>query len=66
MKSSSSDSERKMHLKEAAGYLGVSHRKMGQLVKEGLESQIDPLDKRRKLVQVKDLDKLKQASVNRK
>lgn len=60
----SSLNERKMNLKEAARYLGVSHRKVGQMVKDGeLEFKFDPLDRRRKLVRVNDLDALKQASI---
>lgn len=58
--------ESKMHLKEATKYLGISHRKMSQLVKERtLEFWIDPLDKRRRLVSIKDLDRLKQLSLKK-
>jgi hypothetical protein len=63
MKSSSSDSERKINLKAAAKYLGVSHRKMGQLLKQGaLEYTVDPLDHRQKLVSMKAVEILKQSS----
>jgi hypothetical protein len=56
---SSSDSERKINLKAAAKYLGVSHRKMGQLLKEGaLEYTVDPLDHRQKLVSMKAVELL--------
>ncbi|GBC78592.1 hypothetical protein HRbin08_02088 [bacterium HR08] len=48
---------------EAAEYLGVSRRKIWQLVKRGeLPSRPDPLDRRRKLVRVEDLDKLREGS----
>ena len=61
---SSSDNQRKMALHEAARYLNVSPRKMGQMIKEGVISfTIDPLDKRRRLVRVGDLDSLKRASL---
>ena len=64
---SSSDNEKKMTLSEAARYLSVSPRKVGQLVKDGhIQYSIDPLDKRRHLVLVEDLDRLKQASLNRR
>jgi hypothetical protein len=63
MKSSSSDNERKINLKAAASYLGISHRKMGQLLKEGaLEYTVDPLDHRQKLVNMKAVELLKLSS----
>lgn len=63
MKSPARDN-RKMTFTGAAAYLGVSPRKMGRIVKEqGLEFTVDPLDRRRKLLKVKDLDKLKEASL---
>lgn len=50
-------------LGEAAAYLGVSRRKIWQLVKRGeLPSWSDPLDRRRKLVRVEDLNKLREGS----
>jgi excisionase family DNA binding protein len=56
--------EGKMTLTQAAAYLGVSHRKITQMVKIGdLHCVIDPLDKRRRLVNIVDLDMLKQASL---
>jgi hypothetical protein len=59
----SSDSERKINLKAAAKHLGVSHRKMGQLLKEGaLEYSVDPLDHRQKLVSIKAVELLKLSS----
>ena len=53
----------KMRLGEAARYLGVSAGKVRRLVEEGrLGCETDPLDKRRRLVKVTDLERLKQAS----
>ena len=61
---SSSDNERKMTLTEAARYLNVSPRKVSHLVKDGvIRFNTDPLDKRRRLVSVADLDSLKRASL---
>lgn len=52
-----------MRLGEAARYLGVSAGKVRRLVEEGrLGCDIDPLDKRRRLVKVADLEGLKQSS----
>lgn len=63
MKSPTRDN-RKMTFTRAAAYLGVSPRKMGRIAKEqGLKVTVDPLDRRRKLLKVKDLDKLKEASL---
>jgi excisionase family DNA binding protein len=64
--SSPSDNERKMTLGEAAQYLNVSPRKVGSMVKAGLiQAKPDPLDRRRRLVLVADLDSLKRESLNR-
>jgi len=53
----------KMRLGEAARYLGVSAGKVRRLVEEGrLGCDVDPLDKRRKLVKVADLERLKQGA----
>lgn len=53
-----------MSVTEAAAYLGVSTRKMSHMLSEGaLKFTVDPLDKRRKLVRVSDLDELKKASL---
>jgi hypothetical protein len=53
----------KMRLGEAARYLGVSAGKVRRLVEEGrLGCDIDPLDKRRRLVKVAELERLKQSS----
>ena len=54
-----------MTLTQAADYLGVSLRKMAKMVKAGeINFTVDPLDKRRKLVRVSDLDELKKASLH--
>jgi len=64
MKASVHD-RRKITVTEAAAYLGVSNRKMTQMLSEGiLKFTVDPLDKRRKLVSVRDLDELKKASLH--
>jgi len=56
---------KKMTVTEAAAYLGVSNQKVTRMLKEGtLKFTIDPLDKRRKLVWVKELDELKETSLN--
>ena len=56
-----------MTLAEAARYLNVSPRKMGTLVKAGvLQVKTDPLDRRRRLVRVADLDSLKRESLSRR
>jgi hypothetical protein len=48
---------RRMTATGAAAYLGVSYRKMSHMLSEGvLKFTVDPLDKRRKLVRVSDLD----------
>ena len=58
--------ETKLTFTEAAAYLGVSHRKITQMAKNGeIKFTIDPLDKRRKLVKLADLKQLKHASLNR-
>ena len=54
---------RKMTVTEAAAYLGVPNQKMSHMLSEGiLKLTVDPLDKRRKLVRVSDLDELKKAA----
>jgi len=53
----------KMTLTEAARYLGVSRVTMSALVKRGkVKVATDPLDTRKKLIKVTDLNKLKEAS----
>lgn len=45
-------------------YLGVSPRKMSQMVKDGdVTHERDPLDRRRKLISVNELDALKRRSL---
>jgi excisionase family DNA binding protein len=67
MKSSPKDS-RKMTLTQAAGYLGISTRKMAQMVRDGeiKNVTVDPLDKRRRLVEVRQLDALRQRSMSKR
>ena len=55
--------EQSLELSKAAEYLNVSRRKVWSLVKEGvLQYKRDPLDKRRKLIKIRDLKKLKESS----
>jgi excisionase family DNA binding protein len=60
--------ERKMTLTQAASYLGISTRKMAQMVRDGeiKNVTIDPLDKRRRLVEVRQLDELKRRSLDKR
>lgn len=54
----------RMTLTQAADYLGISQRKMAYMVKDGeIKFTVDPLDRRRKLVSVAELDSLKQQSL---
>lgn len=53
-------SEDTLNLGEAAEFLGVSERKMWQMVKAGeIKSLLNPLDKREKLFRRKDLVRLR-------
>lgn len=53
-----------MTLTQAADYLGISLRKMAQMVKDGeIKFIVDPLDRRRKLISVAEMDSLKQQSL---
>lgn len=53
----------KITLSEVAAYLGVGRRVVSRLVKEGtIRIRKDPLDSRRKLVSVRELDQLKRES----
>lgn len=55
-----------MTLTQAARYLGVSARKMAKMVKGGeVSTTVDPLDKRRRLVEVRQLDELRRRSLGR-
>lgn len=51
---------------QAAAYLGVSTRKLGSLLKDKVIAySVDPLDKRRRLLNVSDLDELKMKSLGK-
>lgn len=53
-----------MTLTQAADYLGISLRKMAYMVSGGeIKFTVDPLDKRRKLVSIAELDSLKRQSL---
>ena len=53
----------KITLSEVAAYLGVGRRVVSRLVKEGaIRTRKDPLDSRRKLVSIRELDQLKKQS----
>jgi len=55
---------RRLKLSEAAAYLGVTPSKVSRLIKAGvLKFSVDPFDRRLKLVRVKELERLKRASV---
>lgn len=57
---------RKITLSEVAAYLGVGRRVVSRLVKGGqLKIYKDPLDDRRKLISVKQLDQLRRESKGR-
>lgn len=63
-RNSSSRKVRRMKLKDAAAFLGVSIPVMTRLVNSGtLKYVLDPLDRRRKLVAVDDLERLKHESL---
>jgi excisionase family DNA binding protein len=54
-----------MPLMEAARYLGISRSKMWTMVKNNIiPYKKDPLDNRKKLIKVSDLDELRTASTN--
>jgi len=53
----------KITLSEVAAYLGVGRRVVSRLVKESaIKTRKDPLDSRRKLVSLRELDQLKKQS----
>jgi hypothetical protein len=59
--------EKRLTKTQAAHYLGVSPRKLGGLVKEGiLKATPDVLDRRRHLISVSSLDELKRRSLDKK
>lgn len=66
MKASSSN-QQKMTVTQAAAYLGVSLRKMSQMVRDGEVKHVttDPLDRRRKLILMAELDALKRRSLDK-
>ncbi len=54
-----------MKLKDAAVFLGISIPAMTRLVSSGtLKYVIDPLDRRKKMVAVEELERLKQESLD--
>lgn len=56
----------KIMLSEVAAYLGVGRRVVSRLVKEGaIRIRKDPLDSRRKLVSLRELDQLKRQSLKK-
>ena len=60
------ETERRIPLSEVAKYLGVGRRVVSRLVKEGtITFRKDPLDHRRKLVSISELDALKQQSLKK-
>jgi DNA-binding MarR family transcriptional regulator len=57
------EADPKITLSDVARYLGVGRRVVSRLVKEGIiKIKKDPLDSRRKLVSVRELDQLKRES----
>ena len=61
---SRSPSNKKIRLGEVPAYLGVSSRVVERLLREGAIKPVrDPLDHRRKLVSVEQLDRLKKESL---
>lgn len=60
----SDETDQRIMLGEVAEYLGVGRRVVSRLVKEGvIKVRRDPLDHRRKLVSVYELNKLKKQSL---
>ena len=56
-------SESAVSITEAAHYLNVSRTKIWNLVRKNkLKTHKDPLDERRKLIKVSDLDRLKEGA----
>ncbi|MDT5270393.1 MAG: hypothetical protein QOH49_2579 [Acidobacteriota bacterium] len=54
----------RMKLSDAAAYLGVSSAKLSRIIGRGeLSCTVDPLDRRRKLVAVADLERLREQSL---
>lgn len=60
------ESIKRMKVVDAVKYLRTSKGKIRELVKEGvLTQEEDPLDKRKRLLRVDELDRLKKSSVNK-
>lgn len=58
------ENDQRIMLGEVAKYLGVGWRVVSRLIKEGvIKVRRDPLDHRRKLVSVRELEKLKRQSL---
>ena len=63
-RNASSPGKKRMTLTEAAAYLGTSQAKLSRLIgSERLAYTTDPLDLRRKLVLVADIEQLKEISL---
>lgn len=61
---SSPGKRRRMKLADAANYLGMSPASVSRLITRGvLKYTVDPLDLRRRLVLVEDLDRLREQSL---
>ena len=61
---SSPEKRRRMKLADAAKYLGISPASVSRLITRGvLKYTVDPLDMRRRLVLVEDLDCLRKQSL---
>lgn len=61
---SSPEKKKRMKLSDAAAYLGTSASKISRLIKAGeLSCSVDPLDRRRKIVWVEDLDRIREQSL---
>lgn len=60
------DEDLKITLSEVTRYLGVGRRVVSRLVREGaIKIRKDPLDSRRKLVRIRELDQLKKQSLKK-
>ncbi len=58
------EKKKRMKLSDAAAYLGISAAKISRLIRAGeLSYSVDPLDRRRKIVRVEDLDRIKDQSL---
>lgn len=60
----SPEKRKRMKLADAARYLGISPASVSRLISKGvLKYTVDPLDMRRRLVFVEDLDRLREQSL---